>query len=125
MKIQELAIIFIIIILPISLLLAEYTQFQIKTINLQTEYDSRLTAATYDAIRAFQLNSINSTTSSMANSKIRDIEASVNSFRNSIIAGFELNGYTGETLNNYIPALVYTLYDGFYIYSPYKNVNHR
>ena len=122
MKIQELAIIFIIIILPISLLLSEYTQFQIKTINMQTAYDAKLTDATYDAIKAFQLNSTNSTTSDLSNSKMRDIEASVNSFRNSIMAGFELNGYTEEALNNYIPALVYTLYDGFYIYSPYKNV---
>ena len=122
MKIQELAIIFIIIILPISLLLSEYTQFQIQTIALQTEYDTRLTAATYDAIRAFQLNSANSTTSDLANSKMRDLEASIATFRNSIMTGFELNGYTEDDLNNYIPALVYTLYDGFYIYSPYENV---
>lgn len=122
MKIEELAIIFIIIILPISLLLSEYTQFQIQTIQLQTEYDAKLTSATYDAIRAFQLNTANNTTSDIANSKIRDIEASVSAFRNSIMLGFKLNGYTDEDLNNYIPVLVYTLYDGFYIYSPYKNV---
>lgn len=123
MKIQELAIIFIIIILPISLLLSEYTQFQIQTIKLQTEYDARLTSATYDAIRAFQLNASNSTTSDLANSKIRDLEASIETFRNSIMTGFELNGYTEDDLNNYIPALVYTLYDGFYIYSPYENTH--
>ena len=28
-------------------------------------------------------------------------------------------------MNNFIPALVYTMYDGFYIYSPYENVNHQ
>lgn len=123
MKIQELAIIFVIIILPISLLLSEYTQFQIQTIKLQTEYDAKLTAATYDAIKAFQLNSTNSTTSDLANSKMRDLEASVATFRNSIMTAFELNGYTEDDLNNYIPALVYTLYDGFYIYSPYKNTH--
>lgn len=123
MKIQELAIIFIIIILPISLLLSEYAQFQIQTIGLQTEYDSRLTAATYDAIRAFQLNASNSSTSDLANSKMRDLEASIATFRNSIMTGFELNGYTEDDLNNYIPALVYTLYDGFYIYSPYENTH--
>ena len=38
---------------------------------------------------------------------------------------FSLNGYSDEELNSYIPALVYTLYDGFYIYSPYKNDNYR
>lgn len=123
MKIQELAIIFVIIILPISLLLSEYTQFQIQTIKLQTEYDAKLTAATYDAIKAFQLNSTNSSTSDLANSKMRDLEASIATFRNSIMTAFELNGYTEDDLNNYIPALVYTLYDGFYIYSPYKNTH--
>jgi len=125
MKIQELAIIFIIIILPISLLLSEYTQFQIQTLKTQTVYDSKLTVATYDAIQAFQLNAINSSTSGLANSKLRDIEASVSTFRNSIMSAFKLNGYTEDALNNYIPALVYTLYDGFYIYSPYENENHR
>ena len=125
MKIQELAIIFIIIILPISLLLSEYTQFQIQTLKIQTEYDAKLTAATYDAIKAFQLNASNSSTSDLSNSKMRDLEASVNSFRNSIISGFKLNGYTASELDNYIPALVYTLYDGFYIYSPYENTNYR
>lgn len=121
MKLQELAIIFIIIILPISLLLSAYTQFQINTINKQTAYDARLTKATYDAIKAFQLNMTNSTTSDLANSKLRDLEASVNAFRNSIKTAFDLGGYSNEEIDNYIPALVYTLYDGFYIYSPYEN----
>ena len=125
MKIQELAIIFVIIILPISLLLTEYTQFQIQTLKTQTEYDSKLTAATYDAIKAFQLNSTNSTESGLANSEMRDLTASVNSFRNSLMSTFKLNGYTEDELNSYIPALVYTLYDGFYLYSPYQNENHR
>lgn len=125
MKIQDLAIILIIIIIPISLVLSVYTQFQMKTINMQSLYDSKLTSATYDAIKAFQLNSINSSTSDIANSKLRDLEASITTFRNSLKSAFELNGYTEEELNNYIPALVYTLYDGLYIYSPYQNTNHR
>ena len=125
MKIQELAIIFVIIILPISLLLSEYTQFQIQTINMQTTYDTKLTTATYDAIKAYQLNSINESYSDLANSNIRGLEASVATFRNSIMTAFELNGYTQDELDNYIPALVYTLYDGLYIYSPYHNVNYQ
>ena len=36
-----------------------------------------------------------------------------------------ININSEDDLNSYIPALVYTLYDGFYIYSPYTNVNHR
>lgn len=124
MKIQNLAIIFVIIIVPISLVLSVYTQFQIKTIETQTVYDTKLTTATYDAIKAFQLNTANSTMSDLSNSKLRDIEASIVAFKNSLMSTFELRGYTEEDMNNFIPALVYTMYDGFYIYSPYENVNH-
>lgn len=123
MKIQELAIILIIIILPISIVLSVYTQFQINTIGTQTVYDSKLTSATLDALKAFQLNTENSTMSDLSNSKIRDIEASIQTFRSSMMSTFGLNGYTEEELNQYIPALVYTMYDGFYIYSPYENQN--
>lgn len=125
MKIQELAIVFIIIILPISLILSEYTQFQIKTLNTQTLYDSKLTSATYDAIKAYQLNAQNEAYSDLSNQKSSDLEASVGAFKNSIKSAFELTGYTEEDLNSYIPALVYTLYDGFQIYSPYINTNYQ
>lgn len=125
MKIQNLAIIFLIIILPISIILAGYTQYQIQTINTQTLYDNKLASATYDAIRAFQLNTSDNKLSELENSKVRDLEASVSTFRNSILSTFSLDGYSQDDLNSYIPALVYTLYDGFYIYSPYTNTNHR
>ena len=45
MKVQDLAIIFIIIILPISLVISTYTQYQIQTINTQTLYDNEPTTA--------------------------------------------------------------------------------
>lgn len=80
MKIQNLAIIFIIIMLPISMVLTSYVQSQVETLNLQVLYDSKLNNATYDAIKAFQLNTVNSSTSDLANSKMRDIQASVNTF---------------------------------------------
>ncbi len=121
MKIQSLAVIFIIIMLPISLVLTAYVQNQVQTINLQTSYDEKLTNATYDALKAFQLNTINSSTSDLANSKLRDINASVNTFFNSIAEHFNLAGYDKDTLQSYVPALVYTMYDGYYIYSPFTN----
>lgn len=124
MRIQDLAIIFIIIILPISIVLGAYTQMQISTISLQTEYDMKLIAATSDAIKAFQINTANSSTSDIANSKIRDIEASVSTFKASIKSVFGMNGYSKDEMNEYIPALVYTMYDGFYIYSRFNNQNY-
>lgn len=121
MKIQNLAIIFIIIILPISLVLASYTKGRVQTISLQSNYDSKLNDATHDAIKAYQLNSFSSDTSDYTNSKIRDIKASINTFFNSLSTNFNTLGYTKDTLQNYVPAIVYTMYDGYYIYSPFTN----
>ena len=121
MKIQNLAVIFIIIVLPISMVLTTFVQSQVQTIQLQISYDTKLDNATYDALKAFQLNTINSGTSDETNSKLRDIEASVNAFFTSIASHFNVTGYTKEDLQNYVPALVYTMYDGYYIYS--KNTN--
>lgn len=121
MKLQNLAIIFIIIILPISMILNSYIGNQVKTLNLQISYDNKLDNATYDALKAFQLNTINSDSSDLANSKLRDIEASANTFFNSIASNFNMAGYNKDILTEYVPALVYTMYDGYYIYSPYTN----
>lgn len=121
MKISGLALLAIIIILPMAILLNSYASNQIKTIDLQVSYDSKLQSSTYDAIKAFQLNMANSTTSDIANSKIRDIEASVTTFYNSLAGNFKMSGYGEDVLKNYVPAIVYTLYDGYYIYSAYDN----
>lgn len=91
MKIQNLAVIFIIIMLPISMVLTAYIQNQVQTLELQISYDTKLTNATYDALKAFQLNTVNSGSSDLANSKIRDIQASVNSFFNSMAKNFNMS----------------------------------
>ena len=80
MKLQHLAVIFILIILPISMVMASYIQNQIEAIEIQSSYDRSLINATYDAVKAFQLNTTNNMYSSISDSKIRDIEASVNNF---------------------------------------------
>ncbi len=59
MKIQYLAVVFIIIILPISLVVSVYTQNQITTLNLQETYDSKLDTATYDAVKAYAKSNYN------------------------------------------------------------------
>lgn len=121
MKIQNLAIIFIIIIFPISLILTSYTKYRVETIGLQAQYDTKLNDATHDALKAYQINSFSNDTGDLTNSKIRDIKASVNTFFNSMATNFSSLGYTKNTLQNYVPAIVYTMYDGYYIYSPFKN----
>ena len=52
---------------------------------------------------------------------MRDIEAAANSFFTSIANNFNMAGYNSDNLKEYVPALVFTLYDGFYIYSPFEN----
>lgn len=121
MKMIHVIAIALLIIVPMALILTSYSNSQLKTIQYQVAYDTKLRNSTYDAIKAFQLNMSNSSTSDFANSKIRDIEASANVFYTSLSNNFTANGYTKETLKNYVPALVYTLYDGYYIYSPYEN----
>ena len=122
MRLQHLTVIFIIIILPISLILDAYIKSRIETIELQISYDTKLTGATRDAIEAFQQNTVNSSTSDLANSKIRDVLASVNTFFNAIATNFNMVGYNSDILQNYVPALVFTLYDGYYIYTPFNNI---
>ena len=121
MSLDKLAIIFFIIILPIALVLNVYTNGQLETLNLQMSYDEKLKSATYDAVKAFQLNTLNNSASDLANSKIQDIEASVNAFFNSMSTNFNVSGYNTDSLQEYVPALVYTMYDGYYIYSSYTN----
>lgn len=119
MKLQHIAIIFIIIILPISLVLSNYVSSHLETIKTQTIYDANLVNAAHDSIRAFQINTQNNEFSDIANSKIRDIEASINVFYSSLATNLEVKGYTKEELKEYTPAIVFTLYDGYHIYTNY------
>ena len=115
-KFQTLAIIFILLVVPISLLLTYYINSQIDVIATQNSYDTKLLNATYDAIIAFQLNTMNNNGySTNAESLRRDINASINTFKTSLANNF---GVGNSYMLPYIPAMVYTLYDGYYIYSP-------
>ena len=122
MKLQHLAVIFILIILPISMVMASYIQNQIEAIEIQSSYDRSLINATYDAVKAFQLNTTNNMYSSISDSKIRDIEASVNTFYNSLMNSMMNYAQSTTDLRSFTPALLFTLYDGYYIYTSYHNV---
>lgn len=119
MKIQYIAVIFVIIMIPITIVTSLYISSQIETINLQTQYNNKLYSATYSALTSFQINTVNNRYSSVSDSKIRDVEASVNTFFNTLIDSENL---TKEEIQTFVPALVYTLYDGYYICSRYDNV---
>lgn len=118
MKLQSLTIIFLIITIPIILLLAYYIQLQVDTISLQVSYNNKLIESTKEALNAFEINTVewNSEYSEVAGSKRRDITASINTFLTSLSNNLGIGGTDKSLLLNYIPGIVYTLYDGYYIY---------
>ena len=118
MKLQNLLIIFIIIALPIIIILSVYIEYQVDTAILRASYDSKLLGATYDTMLTFQLNSTNNKYSTVSDSLIRDLEATINVFSTSLATALGLAGSSQESIMNYVPALVFTLYDGYYIYTP-------
>lgn len=127
MKLQNMAVIFAIIVIPITLILSAYIGIQIDTANLVKQYDTKLLDATHDAVVAFQLNSIQNNYSTNADSLRRDIKASINAFFTSLATNLRVPGENAGYIAQYIPAIVVTLYDGYYIYSPieteYKDVD--
>ncbi len=120
MKLQNLTVIFSIIIIPITLILSAYIGVQMDTILLSQKYDTRLIDATHDAVVAFELNTINNQYSTNADSIRRDIKAAINTFATTLSVNFGMSGGNSNTVMPYIPALVFTLYDGYYIYSPHE-----
>lgn len=121
MKLSNLAIIFLIIVIPIAIALSEYINNKIEIATTELEYNTKLIDATHDAIKAYQINTVNNAFGDVTNSKISDIEDAINVFYNSLINNFNYTGYKSSIMKQYVPAIGFTLYDGYYIYSPFEN----
>ena len=122
MKLQHFAVIFVIIVLPISFLLSMFMQSKIDEINLKAEYDSRISDATYDGIKAFELNTNNENEKLTINQKEKEVKYAIETFYKTLANKFSYNGLDSNSLKDYTPALLFNLYDGFFIQSKYKNV---
>ena len=120
MKIQYLAVIFIIIIMPIIIVFSEYLNTQVNIVGIEQKYDERLFDSTHDSIKAFQLNTINSMYYT-PQSRVNNIELSVNTFFNSLVTSFQFDGNLSSAMKSYVPAVIFTMYDGYYIYAPFFN----
>ena len=120
MKLHNLSVIFVIIAIPLILITSYYISLQIDTINMQTAYNTKLLDSTKEAIDAFEINTVewNANYSETADSKRRDVMASINTFINSFANNLGVTGTSRESIMAYMPAIAYTLYDGYYIYSP-------
>ncbi len=92
-----------------------------KTASLQGTYDSILKASCHDAVAAFELNTQGDAYSNNAESIRRDILASINILLSGINSGMGLPGESVDYVKPYIPAVLITLYDGYYIYAPTKS----
>ena len=120
MKLQTFGVIFVLIFIPLVLVLSYYIQVQISTLTLQNQYNSKLLDATYDAMSAFEINTANEDLSSVSDSLRTIIEASTNIYFNTLATNLGLSNASKSLIEPYVPAILYTLYDGYYIYTPTK-----
>lgn len=118
MKLQGVAIIFIMIAFPMILVLSYYLGLQIDTIKLQTDYDNKLIDATYDSLLAFEINTANEDLSAAADSLRSIVNASATTFTNTLGTSLGLSNASKEKIREYVPAMLFTMYDGYYIYAP-------
>lgn len=118
MKLQNLIIIFLAIALPVILILSIFVELQVETAMIKANYNDYLVSATHETVVAFQINTLNNKYSSVSDTKIRDIEAAINVFSSSLANSFGRTGSSKSYMMAYVPALVFSLYDGYYIYSP-------
>ena len=123
MKLQNLTVIFVIIIIPVVLLVSLYITNGLKTIKYQAIYDSGLLTATHDAIYAFELNTTNDAYSDNAETKRNILKSSVKAFERSLCNTCGISSFNTKEIEEYIPAIMFGMYDGFYMYAPSLNSN--
>lgn len=120
MKLQNLTVIFIIIIIPVILLVSLYITSGLKTLKYQSLYDTGLMTATHDAIYAFEQNSADDKYSSNPEKKRDILKSSIKMFEKSLANTCGISSYSYQEIEEYIPAIVFGMYDGFYMYAPSK-----
>lgn len=125
MKIQHYAIIFIIIILPFSIICKNKVDKKIDVLSEQTRINNALDTATSDAVDT--LIELNDEFYALYDGKTLDVtpaiaKEGIKSFFNTLAVNNTLpftadENYAENYFSPYIPAIVVVAYDGFYIYS--------
>ena len=59
MKLESLIIIFLIIVMPMTMVLTEFVNNKIEILETEMSYDTKLFNSTADAVKAYQLNNVN------------------------------------------------------------------
>ncbi len=117
MKLQNLAIIFIVIFIPLLLVLSYYLDQQRDTLALQAEYDLKLSEATKEGIKAFEINTVDWSSTKQDYAR-NNAKATINTFITSLANNLNISGTAREYMLDYIPAVALTMYDGYYVYAP-------
>lgn len=125
MKIQHYAIIFIIIILPFSIICKNKVDKKIDVLSEQTRINNALDTATSDAVDT--LIELNDEFYALYDGKTLDVtpaiaKEGIKSFFKTLAVNNTLpftadENYAENYFSPYIPAIVIVAYDGFYIYS--------
>lgn len=123
MRLQNFTILFVVIALPVIIILSVFIKYQVDTANLRAEYDNIFFRATYDMLSTFQLNTTNNKYSTVSDTLTRDIEASINIFSETFGNSLGIMGASKNDVMSYVPAVLFTLYDGYYIYTPSANTD--
>ena len=118
MRLQGVGIIFALIVLPIILVMSYYIQLEVDTLSLQKSYDSKLLDSTYDAMSAFEINTANEDLSTVSDSLRTIVEASSNVFITTLATNMGMSNASKSMIEPYIPAILFTMYDGYYICAP-------
>lgn len=79
-------------------------------------YDS-----TYDGIKAFEINASYNELSDVSDALGENVEAAISTFMQSLAMNMGVSGYNKNHMKDYIPAILFTLYDGYYIYAPTRS----
>ncbi len=129
MKIQHYAILFIIIMIPFSIICRSKIDDKIDTINDEVRINHAIDTATYDAIDT--IRDVNDEFHNLYEGQTINItpaiaQVAVDVFFESMSVNFNLPFVGDETFNKnyfslYIPAVLIIAYDGFYIYSVEEN----
>lgn len=82
MKLQNMTVIFVIILIPILIVTSYYIRLQIDTTKKQTQYTEKLIDSARQSIQAYEINTVqwNSQYASLSDSKRRDVNAAINTF---------------------------------------------
>lgn len=126
MKVQNLAIIFLVITIPLIMILSYYLNLQQKTLKLQAEYDTKLAESTKEGIKAFEVNTVDWAEWVLKQTNETDrnnATAAINTFITSLANNLHISGTAKELMMDYLPAIAVTMYDGYFVYTPtYKPV---